>query len=90
MRLQFSKAALDDLVRLREFIAEHNPVVAQRVSKRMRSAINSLVEAPRIGRPVEDMPGEIRELIFGRYVVRYEVRGNVLSILRIWHGKEDR
>ena len=90
MRLQFSKVALDDLVRLREFIAEHNPVVAQRVSKRMRGAINSLVEAPRIGRPVEDMPGEIRDLIFGRYVVRYKVRENVLFILRIWHGKEDR
>ena len=90
MRLQFSKAALDDLVRLREFIADHNLVVAQRVSKRMRGAINNLVDAPRIGRPVEDMPGEIRELIFGRYVVRYEVRGNVLSILRVWHGRENR
>ena len=77
-------------MRLREFIADHNPVVVQRVSKRMRGAINSLVDAPRIGRPVEDMPGEIHELIFGRYVVRYEVRGNVLSILRVWHGREDR
>ena len=90
MRLIFSKAALDDLVRLRAFIADHKPVVAQKVSKRMRGAINSLVEAPKIGRPVESMPGEIRELIFGRYVVRYEVRGNILYILRIWHGKEDR
>ena len=56
----------------------------------MRGTINSLVDAPRIGRPVEDLPGEIRELIFGWYVVQYEVRGNVLSIFRSWHGKEDR
>ena len=64
MRLIFSKAALDDLVRLRAFVADHNPVAAQKVSKRMRGAINSLIDAPMIGRPVEDMPGEIRELIF--------------------------
>jgi plasmid stabilization system protein ParE len=56
----------------------------------MRSAINSLIDAPKIGRPVEGMPGEIRELIFGRYVVRYEVREKMLYILRIWHGKENR
>lgn len=90
MRLQFSKSALDDLVRLREFIAGHNPVAAQRVSKRMRGAINSLVNLPRRGRPVKDFPGEVRELVFGRYVVRYEVEKDVLSVLRVWHGKEDR
>jgi len=90
MRLIFSKAAIDDLVRLRAFIANHNPIAAQKVSKRMRSAINSLVDVPKIGRPVEGIPGEIRELIFGRYVVRYEIRGKILYILRIWHGKEHR
>ena len=90
MILQFTRAALNDLVRLRSFIAMHNPAAAQRVSKRMRDAINGLVDAPKIGRPVEGMPGDIRELIFGRYAVRYEVRGNTLYVLRIWHGKEDR
>ncbi|NOQ45844.1 MAG: type II toxin-antitoxin system RelE/ParE family toxin [Desulfobulbaceae bacterium] len=90
MKLQFSRAAVNDLIRLREFIAEHNPTAAQRISKRLRGAIQNLVDTPRIGRPVENMAGETRELIFGRYVVRYEVRGNTLYILRVWHGKEDR
>ena len=90
MILQFTKAALHDLVRLRSFIAINNPAAAQRVSKRMRDAINGLVHSPKIGRPVEEMTGDIRELTFGRYVVRHEVRGNVLYVLRIWHGKEDR
>ena len=90
MRLQFSRAALYDLIRLREFIGQHNPESAQRVSKRLRGAIIGLVGTPKIGRPVEDMPGEIRELIFGRYVIRCEVRKDDLYILRVWHGKEDR
>jgi len=53
-------------------------------------SIHKLIEAPRIGRPVVDIPGEVRELVVGKYVVRYEVRKTVLYILRIWHGKENR
>lgn len=90
MKLQFSRAAITDLIRLRAFIAEHNPTAAQRISKNLRGAITNLVDMPRIGRPVENIRGEICELIFGRYVVRYEIRGDFLYILRVWHGKEDR
>jgi len=90
VKLQFSRAALQDLVRLREFIATHNPVAANRVAGRLLRAIKGLVITPRIGRPVDDFPGEIREFIFGRYVVRYEVRKSMLYILRIWHGMENR
>ena len=89
MKLIFSKAAVHDLVRLRDFIAQHSPEAAQRVAQRLRGAIQRLVDTPQIGRPVANMLGEIRELIFGKYVVRYEVRQQYLYILRIWHGKED-
>lgn len=90
MKLLFSESAVDDLTRLREFIAQHNPKAAQRVAQRLRGTIQRLVDTPQIGRPVPDLPGEIRELIFGKYVARYEVRMDSLFILRIWHGKEDR
>ena len=78
------------MVRLREFIAQHSPAATQRVAQRLRGAIERLVDMSQIGRPVENLPGDIRELIFGKYVVRYEVRQQSLYILRIWHGKEDR
>ena len=90
MGLIFSKAAVHDLVRLREFTVMHNPDTAKRVSQRLSGAIKGLVNNPQIGRPVPDLPGEIRELIFGKYIARYEVRTNSLYVLRIWHGKEDR
>jgi len=90
MKLIFSRAAVYDLVRLRDFIAQHSPETAQRVAQRLRGAIERLVDMPQIGRPIENLPAEIRELIFGKYVVRYEVRQQSLYILRIWHGKEDR
>ena len=64
MKLIFSKAAVHDLVRLRDFIAPHSTEAAQRVAQRLRGAIQRLVDTPQIGRPVANMPGEIRELIF--------------------------
>lgn len=90
MKLIFSRAAVHDLVRLRDFIAQHSPEAAQRVAQRLGGAIQGMMDTPQMGRPVADMSGEIRELIFGKYVVRYEVRQQSLYILRIWHGKEDR
>ncbi len=66
------------------------PDAGKRVSQHLRGAIKGLVNNPQIGRPVPDLTGEIRELIFGKYVARYEVRTNSLYVLRIWHGKEDR
>jgi len=90
MKLTFSETSAHDLVRLREFIAQNNPAAARRVAKTLKGAILRLVEAPQVGRPVEDLPGEIRELVFGKYIVRYEVRKKTLYILRIWHGREDR
>ena len=90
MNLFFARSAIHDLVRLREFIAQYSPNAAERISKRLRGALLELVNNPQIGRPVPDLPGEIRELIFGKYVVRYEVRTRELFVLRIWHAKEDR
>jgi toxin ParE1/3/4 len=90
MKLIFSRSAVGDLIRLREFIAQHSPSAAQRISERLRGAIVELINHPQIGRPVPDVPGEIRELIFGKYVVRYEVRSQRLYVLRVWHGKENR
>ena len=90
MKLQFSKAAIHDLMRLREFITTHNPSAAKRIAERLQRAIMGLVDTPKIGHPLEDFPGEIREFVFGRYVVRYQVHAKTVFILRIWYGKEDR
>jgi len=90
MKLVFSRSAVGDLARLRAFIARNNPEAAARIAGKLRKSIHGLIAAPRIGRPVPDMPGEVRELIAGKYVVRYETRQKVLYVLRIWHGKESR
>ena len=88
MKLKFTSHAVEDLKRLRAFIAEHNPDAANRISKRLRKSIQHLVENPQMGKVVEDLP-EARDFITGPYLVRYIVIGETVIILKAWHGKED-
>lgn len=89
MKLVFSVAARDDLLRLREFIAEKNPRAARRSGRLLKTSVQKLVAHPRIGRPVEELP-ECRDLVTGAYVVRYRKTLHTVEIIRIWHSREDR
>lgn len=92
MRLVYSQEAVADLVRLRTFIANNDPVAATRVAADLVTRIDGLCAYPEIGRSVSQAPepDAIRDFIFGKYVVRYTVHGTALVILRIWHHYENR
>lgn len=94
MRLVLSRAALDDLVRLRDFLIRANPTAAQRAVSAISMAIDTLVSLPERGKPIGNVG--LRELIvpFGRsaYVVRFlpdRKRGEIV-IVRVWHSREAR
>ncbi len=92
MKLLFTEKALHDLTRLREFIAQHDPQAAARVSESLQIVILKLTRFPNIGRPIRRAPEpeKLRELIAGKYVVRYLISEKAVCILRVWHEKEDR
>jgi plasmid stabilization system protein ParE len=94
VRLIVSKEAAADLVRLRDFLMDRNPVAAQRAATAIANAIRSLGIYPERGRL--SAVADARELIvpFGRsaYVVRYALLTEVdeIVVLRVWHGREQR
>ena len=92
MRLAYSENAVADLVRLREFIAENDPLAAARVAAELLSRIENLCLLPEMGRPVALAPNPkaIRDVVFGKYIIRYSAHTETVVILRIWHHKEDR
>jgi plasmid stabilization system protein ParE len=95
VKLAFSREARGDLVRLRAFIAAHDPSAAERVARRLIRGIERLVRFPRLGRrvivaPDELAPEEIRDWPVGAYVVRYLIAGDRIIVLRVWHEKEQR
>ena len=98
MKLVFTRLAHKDLVRLRQFIAEHEPMAAARAANRIKTVAEPLTDQPLLGRPVSSPSGETRHdirdfpLTFGSggYVLRYQVLRNQVRILRLWHTREER
>lgn len=90
MKLVYTDEAIEDLKRLREFIAVHNPAAAARIPSELVGKIELLPDFPKLGVPVElaPAPESVRDIIFGKYVVRYSVHASAIIILRVWHGLE--
>ena len=89
MKVTYTERAGRDLIRLRDFIRKKNPQAAQIVSRQLIKNIQSLVDLPQMGPPVEELD-DFRELVARDYIVRYRVLSDEIVILNIWHGKEDR
>ena len=92
MKLSYSREAIGDLIRLREFIATKNPMADQKIAKTIRKGISQLKTFPYLGVEVEQAPNPemIRDLIIGNYIVRYLIHAKQIYILRVWHHKEER
>ena len=92
MKLIYSAEAVNDLIRLRAFIAEKNQAAAARIAKELVRRIDALKQFPEMGHAVllAPEPSSIRDMVFGDYVVRYVPRDEVLIILRVWHHYERR
>jgi plasmid stabilization system protein ParE len=90
VKLVYTDEAIEDLKCLREFIAVHNPSAAGRIATELVSKIELLPDFPRMGTPVEmaPVPDSIRDMVFGKYVVRYSVHVSAIIILRVWHELE--
>jgi len=92
MNLVYSEDSVGDLVRLRQFIEQHNAVAAARIAHELVTRIERLREFPLLGTPVpqEHEPKVLRDMVFGNYIVRYAAHPETVFILRIWHTREDR
>lgn len=92
MKLVYSEESVADLVRLRAFIAEKDPLAAARVATELIARIENLCLFPTMGRAVELAPDPkaIRDAVFGKYVIRYATHAETIVILRIWYHYEDR
>lgn len=93
-RLIYTPQALADLVRLREFIAQHNPQAAARMARVIREVAAHLKTHPMLGVQVEDLP-PFRDLVipFGArgYILRYRpiVETQTVVVVGVRHGLED-
>lgn len=91
MELKWASRGLSDLARLYEFLAPVNKPAAVRTVRALVDASKNLLVHPRIGEKVDEFaPREVRRILVGKYEMRYEIQGDIIYILRLWHTREDR
>ena len=91
MKLNWTSKALSDLVRLYEFLAPVNKPAAARAVQALTKAPIILLTNPRIGEQLFQFePREVRRILAGQYEIRYEIQGETIYMLRLWHTREDR
>ncbi len=81
--------AEDDLVRLWLHIGAHNPEAADRYIWRIQKACEDVAQFPDRGTPRPDLGESCRKLVVGDYVVFYDHLDDEITVLRVFHGKED-
>ena len=89
LTLKWSIKALIDFDEAQAYIAQENAFAAQAVADRIWQASLRLPETPLIGRP--GVEPDTRHWVVQRtpYLIVYRVNGDVLEILRVWHGRRD-
>jgi len=92
MNVRYSREAVRDLRRLREFIEVKNPGAAQKAASTILKGVAQLREFPLLGTNVDRAPNPkaVRDLVIGNYLARYLVHETEIYVLRIWHHREDR
>jgi len=83
----WSFAALADLRQIRGYIAQFNPSAAARLADRIIAAADGLILFPHRGTLVGDNLCQIMPVY--PYLLRYEIVGDTVNILRVRHGMRD-
>ena len=92
-KIAWTAPARFDLQRLRAWTERCSPGKAPAQARRIRSAIESLPDSPRLGRAIPVPDGrteELRGLVVEPYVICYVVEPQRIVVIRLWHGGEDR
>lgn len=86
MKIVVAPEAKDDLNEIFDYILQESPHIAELMLKRIGKGIYALRATPHRGRP--GRVAGTRELVISKppFVVPYQVMGNTIEILRVFHG----
>ena len=91
MTIRWSSESRDDVDRLADFVAAFDVERAGAIEQELSQAPKGLLQFPRRGFRLREFdPREIREFRVGSYLMRYELVGKDIVVLRFFHAREDR
>jgi len=89
MQLRWTEQAADDLENIVNYLFEHAPEHAERIARTIYNAPSALLKFPHRGR--QGRKEGTRELVLPPlpYLVVYQVRDEIIHIVRILHAAQD-
>ena len=88
-KIVWSPTARLDLKELLSYIAEDDPIIAEKLGLKILDIIEQAARFPNSGRSVPEFHDtSIRELILSSYRIVYRIkqRENLIKIARVWHA----
>jgi toxin ParE1/3/4 len=90
MKVTWSQRAQKDLLSILHFIAEDDPIAAERWVQKLRARATAAARAPGSGRWLPERPDrkDLREVIFKGYRIVYTVDAGRFIVLTVFEGHQ--
>ena len=89
MKVQWAPLAMDRIAEIAAYIAQDNPIAAEKWIGDVFARVGQLVRFPNSGRQIPETPrNDIRELIWCNYRIIYRIDARQVSILTVRHVKQ--
>jgi plasmid stabilization system protein ParE len=91
LAIRWTHSAYADLQRIHAFLEPVDAVAAARAARSVVARIRRIPSQPRLGERLGSFDdSEVRRVLVLDYEVRYEIAGADITVLRIFHTREDR
>ena len=89
MKVQWAPLAIDRVAEIAAYIAEDNPIAAEKWIRDAFARVGQLARFPKSGRQIPETPRQdIRALVWGNYRILYRIEVHQVSILTVRHTKQ--
>ncbi|MGE5543537.1 MAG: type II toxin-antitoxin system RelE/ParE family toxin [Bacillota bacterium] len=91
-KIRINPVAIADIQEMKAYIAEDNPVAAERMGNDIYSKVEKLADFPQMGVSLSsriNMKADYRFLVCGMYLIFYKIEGEFVSVYRVLNGMRD-
>jgi toxin ParE1/3/4 len=86
-RLRLTAQAEEDLIDIWSYIAQYNPLAADRLLDALDRKCQTLAQNPQMGMARDDIATGVRHFPVGNYIILYRNVGNGIEVVRYVHGR---
>jgi len=88
-RIARSKPARLDTADIWQYIAEDNPIAADKLIELFDKKLKLAAESPGLGRPRDDLMPGLRSIRVSKYLLFYRSVPDGIELIRVLHGARD-